>query len=216
MAIDPWEALRGAVRVAHLLGPTRGAIVGLGGTLITDHPPGRGVRTLYAVRAPSADRANNTYTLTTDAADHAAQVYWLPWGHNEMATIDTLDRSGADLFLTSEFSGCHFVGCDGVIMHTAAGYKSGVASASVDMDDRMEGEVQAPYALTPANNANEPGVAQFGGPVSFYGKTVVADAGAPRAIVVGWKSPLTQQWFFAFQDTTVRTTDYGMWNPLRG
>ena len=79
------------------------------------------------------------------------QVYWLPWSHNEAVGLNTLDDSNADMFLTSGFSGCHFVSCDGVLMHTAAGYaavaESTLPVAEAFKFDRRGGSPTVPRAI---------------------------------------------------------------------
>ena len=181
--------------------------------------PRKGALDLYAVRAPTADQSQNTYTVSTTPSGFSSKSYWLPWGHNELVHIDDLNKVGASFFLTSGFSGCHFVGCDGTVMHTAAGYRGGVQSAINEMDELGEdlGKVtDHKFLLTPATNAREPGVQEFPGLKSFYGDGRGVNAGAVRAVVLGWKDTDKNRWFFAYQDQTVRTEKFGVWNPLRG
>jgi hypothetical protein len=163
MSIGPWEELHYTIRKAHLLGPTRGATVHIFGPLVDERKmPPRGVLDLYATRIfePSLDGIftpdgkHPIYAIDTMPHGERSfrhKVYWLPWSHNETVGLNTLDDSNADMFLTSGFSGCHFVSCDGVLLHTAAGYavaaQSTLPVAEAFNFDRRGGSPAAPRAI---------------------------------------------------------------------
>jgi hypothetical protein len=206
-----------AIRSAHICGDTKGAAVNLSGAIDTTSAPRRGVYDFRCQR--SSGGADNIYTISADGSGPTARVYWLPWGQNETVQIRTLDREGAAFFLTSGMSGCHFVGCDGVVMHTAAGYTRAVqrgrhpadlaVEEMAEMADDFGFDADRKYVLSP----NTP--SQSGAATALYGASGDTSFGAPRAIVMGWKSPVTMQWFFAYQDLTVNTKKYARWSPLR-
>lgn len=217
MSINPWDALMYAIRSAHICGDTKGAVVNMSGAIDTTNAPSRGVYDFRCQR--SSGGANNIYTISADGSGPAAKVYWLPWGQNETVQIRTLDKEGAAFFLTSGMSGCHFVGCEGVVMHTAAGWDRAVRKnrnpadlAVEDMSEMAEDfgfDADRRYVLSP-NTAS-----RYGAATALYGASGDRKYGPPRAIVMGWKSPDTRQWFFAYQDLTVNTRKYALWSPLR-
>ncbi|XEY16672.1 hypothetical protein ABMY26_09325 [Azospirillum sp. HJ39] len=211
MAINPWTAIGYAIRSAHIVGDTKGAAVRLDNSIAEDET--RGVKTLYCGRAQSNDGSHNVYTITAEPGAHGEQVYWLPWGQNPMAAISALNNSGATFFLTSEFSGCYFVGCNGVVMHTAAGYKQNqghpLAHALAEMQEwgeELDQDTSQRFVLAPFSEGTRPGV------TDVYGTAGTAH----RSVVMGWKQPGTPpQWCFAYQDLTMTTSRFGIWRRLR-
>ena len=211
MPIDPWEALRVTVRAAHLLdSPIKGAKVELVDTAALRS----GLTNLYAVRSASSDGKYNRYTISPNQSAFSASVFWLPWsqGTDSGASIAALERAGAHLFLTAGLSGCHFVGCDGAIVHTDAMLfaESGLKT----IDDVLEDDIDptTKFVLYSADNPKP-----FENPGAFPGTTVSYGVkGTPsRAIVMGWRSADKDQWFFAYQDVTQGSTQFGLWKPLR-
>jgi len=217
MAINPWEALMYAIRCAHIVGSTKGAAVTIDDTVrLADD---KGAMTLYCAR----ERINGAshYTITKDENEFSKQVYWLPWkeGKNETATIELLDRSGAEFFLTSSMSGCHFVGCDSVVMHTAPGF------AKMPIDDPVDAALDSINVLSDRlgrfgfSTDNTFILSPSTGNVAAKSTSNYGNSGGtlnpiPRALVMGWK--LDKQWFFAYQDLTIDTNEHAKWKKLRG
>lgn len=182
MPVNPWEAIGYAIRAAHVVGPTKAAAVRLADDLAQPGTwPRRGKCALRVVASLSADRSHKVYTISKSGQGPTAEVFWLPWGQNETVQVRSLDNSGSNFFLTSEFSGCYFVGCDGILMHTAAGYKesSGRNPAAtahnemVEMGEDLGLDTSRSYVLSPAG--------RYEGASNFYG-----GQGKPnRAVVLG-------------------------------
>lgn len=221
MAFDIWTALGYAIRVAHQLGPVRGRPVELAGRLAANDAPPRGARDLYCARVRN-DAGTPTYVLSDEQVGSAAaqKVYWLPWAQNEAVQIATLDRAEVRFFLTSAMSGCHFLGCNGMVMHMAAGYRQGSGQSPVehgltqmvDMGADCGFNTDGRHVLSPADFQQQPT-----GAMRFSYGTRSPGAGASRAMVMGWKSGQEhqEQWFFAYQELTLRTASYSVWHPLR-
>lgn len=209
MPFNPWEALGFAVRAAHIVGPTPAAPVRLAEDLEQESGE-RGKTTLRCISTRGQD-GRKTYVISRSGDGAEAAVFWLPWGQNPTVATSVLDKSGADFFLTSGFSGCYFIGCDGAVMHTAAGYRisSGVHPARsalaelVELGEDLNFDADKAFVLGPAKDK---------GPVTAtYG-----DGTAPfRAVVLGWRSLAKDQWFYAYQDLTLGTGEYAVWKPLR-
>jgi hypothetical protein len=211
LPIDPWEALRVTVRAAHLLdSPIKGAQVELDGTAQLKS----GLTNLYAVRSAGPGGKYNRYTISPNQSAFRAGVFWLPWaqGRDMGASIASLERAGAYLFLTAGLSGCHFVACDGAIVHTDAMLfaESGLKT----IDDVLEDDIDPTKKLV-LYSADNP--KPFEDPGAFPGATATygVKGAASRAIVMGWRSADKGPWFFAYQDVTPASTQFGLWKPLR-
>jgi hypothetical protein len=211
MPFNPWEAMGYAVRSAHVVGPTKAAAIRLADDLVQPSSwPNRGKNSLACVASLSADRSHKIYTISKSGLGTTADVFWLPWGQNEIVQIKTLNESRAEFFLTSEFSGCYFIGCDGMVMHTAAGYKQDTGNnpavtalkEMVEIGEDLDLDTSSSYVLSPGGGYKDAS--------AFYGSKGEAN----RAVVLGWRSPTKDQWFFAYQDLTIGTTQFGVWRPL--
>jgi len=226
---DPWEALRVAVRVANLqrIGPTKGAIVQLQGRLANlDDSPAQGVIPAYAERLPGSDGTTNFYYIYDERPDDSAKmagVYWLPYKThlNPTVEINTLNNSGAALFLSSGLTGCHFLGNAGLLMHSAAQESPIDAQHQLVKHSKLLSETnsgnQLPgkeFALMSAESRAIDGIEEKVRGKSFYG--VQHPRGYNEAVVLGWKSLQNNQWFFAFQEQTWETGNFGLWTALGG
>jgi hypothetical protein len=214
MPINPWEALMYALRTAHLCGEVKGRAVYLDPDLENES---RGAVMLHITRVTEDN--DYVYNISTHSSADSFQklVYWLPWGQNETVHISSLNRYNTDFFLTSPMSGCYFVGCDGVVMHTAAGYKDNIGKYSNPVryafDEMTEWEVDSgpirnTFVLSPAH--------RYKFATSYYGDGIPTsnNPGGPRAVVMGYKKSATQ-WFFAYQDMTIATSNFRSWKGLR-
>jgi hypothetical protein len=84
---------------------------------------------------------------TGAGARHQQTVYWLPWsgapgkGQITEATWETINKTGCDYFLTSEFTGCRFVVDDIGVSHVAYGAGNAVAGpTNSGQRDSAEGD----------------------------------------------------------------------------
>ncbi|MBC7908055.1 MAG: hypothetical protein H7Y60_15110 [Rhodospirillaceae bacterium] len=204
-----------AIRSAHTVGPTKGAAVRLDGDLVTVDAPLAGARPLYSVRSPDSND-DNTYTITDGGPGAVQMVYWLPWGQNAFAAISVLNKSAATIFLTSEFSGCYFIGCKNMVMHTAAGYTDDPINSAwkelTEWGEDADKDTNERYVLAPYKQPVHEHVTAVYGAERGISRPVVV----PRAVVMGCRYPVeSTNWLFAYQDLTIDTPDYGMWKPLK-
>ncbi|MQA23657.1 hypothetical protein [Rugamonas rivuli] len=96
----------------------------------------RGAQELVAITA------GNTVDIYSKKEDPGTRVrdqqtvYWLPWsgspgkGQITEATWETIEKTGCNYFLTSEFTGCRFVVDDIGVSHVAYGAGNAVAGAT--------------------------------------------------------------------------------------
>ncbi|GJI95556.1 hypothetical protein RugamoR57_22740 [Duganella caerulea] len=93
----------------------------------------RGAQQLIAI---TTGNVVNIYSKKDDPGTYVRDqktVYWLPWsgspgkGQITEVTWETIEKSGCNYFLTSEFTGCRFVVDDIGVSHVAYGAGNAVA-----------------------------------------------------------------------------------------
>jgi hypothetical protein len=113
---DRLTTLAGDVSIAQIT-----EVIQMGALNPDTPPPAQGL--IYCRAAPLAGE-NTKFRIENcqPADDGAVKVYWLPWvsGQVTRATMQELDASGADYFVTTKFSGCRFVVTSAEVMHVAA------------------------------------------------------------------------------------------------
>lgn len=132
-------------------------------------------------------------------------AYWLPWRQFEVTTVSlaTLDASGCNYFLTSEFSGCRFVITNDRIQHVAWGAGQYHDGTSLDRDKALVQSWQGTPAPTRARTysySRPPNPGALGNPArDGYGQQNWDGSMNPnvRASVIGFK--MLNQWHFYMQ-----------------
>ncbi len=220
-----WVSIQNAI-VAAQDGPCQSLSVLVDHKLDENNYPA-GVRTLRAAQIMDEKDNETQIKINDNSAGNsegiAEKVYWLPWGQNPTLAMRRLNEDASvSYFLTSPMSGCYMVGSKELIMHTAAGYKSGdekyenpvryAFDEMTEWHEEVDENIRQTFVLSPT------GGSAYIAASSFYGdgELIVGEkmlAGAPRAVVMGYKHG--NSWIFAYQDNTVGTAYYGYWRKMR-